>query len=63
MRSMAVRPRIWDRRGTGRRDKAVTGWVQAIYGAIQAGDGEWLYGWAVSAHQHGNEPVVRHLVL
>jgi hypothetical protein len=41
--------------------KRRTGWVQAIYGAIRAGEGKWLYGWAVSAHQHGGEVVVRHM--
>jgi hypothetical protein len=39
-----------------------TGWVQAIYGAIRAGEGEWLYGWIVSAHQHRGETVVTHMV-
>lgn len=44
------------------RTKTITGWVEAIYGAIRAGDGRWLYGWIVSAHRHGTEPVVAHLV-
>jgi hypothetical protein len=38
-----------------------TGWVRAEYGAIRAGDGQWLYGWLVTAHRHGDEPVVAHL--
>ncbi|MEO8336197.1 MAG: hypothetical protein ABI664_14555, partial [bacterium] len=41
--------------------KTPTGWVTAVYGAVRAGDGSWLYGWAVSAHRHRDEPVVLHL--
>ncbi|HEU4641966.1 MAG TPA: hypothetical protein VFS44_05865, partial [Gemmatimonadaceae bacterium] len=43
------------------RTQTPTGWVRAVYGAIRAGDGQWLYGWIVDAHQHGSEPIVRHL--
>jgi hypothetical protein len=43
------------------RTKAPTGWVTAVYGAVSAGDGNWLYGWAVYAHQHGSEPLVMHM--
>ncbi len=39
-----------------------TGWVEATYGAIRAGDGSLLHGWAVSSHQHAGEAVVRHLI-
>ena len=42
--------------------KTQTGWVEATYGAIRTGNGAWLYGWTVSAHRHGDEPIVRHLV-
>ena len=38
-----------------------TGWVEAVYGGIRTGGGGWLYGWLVSAHRHGSEPVVAHL--
>lgn len=41
--------------------KRPTGWVEAVYGAIRAGDGEKLYGWIVSSHRHGSEQVVHHL--
>ena len=41
--------------------KAPTGWVEAVYGAIRAGDGRRLYGWIVSSHRHGSDPVVKHL--
>lgn len=41
--------------------KTPTGWVEAVYGAIRAGNGEKLYGWLVSSHRHGGEQVVRHL--
>jgi hypothetical protein len=41
--------------------KAVTGWVEAVYGAVRTGDGGKLYGWIVSSHRHGSEPVVQHL--
>jgi hypothetical protein len=41
--------------------KTPTGWVTAVYGAVRAGDGAWLYGWAVSAHRHGSEPIVLHM--
>ena len=41
--------------------KRVTGWVRAVYGGVRAGDGEWLYGWAVEAHQRGAEPMVSHM--
>jgi hypothetical protein len=44
------------------QQKAQTGWVEAVYGAIPTGDGHRLYGWIVSAHRHGSEGVVRHLV-
>ena len=40
--------------------KAVTGWVEAVYGAIRSGDG-LLYGWIVAQHRHGREAVVEHL--
>ncbi|HEX6535323.1 MAG TPA: hypothetical protein VF041_12070 [Gemmatimonadaceae bacterium] len=43
------------------RTRTITGWVEAVYGAIRSGDG-WLYGWIVSAHRHGADPVVAHLV-
>jgi hypothetical protein len=42
--------------------KTRTGWVEAAYGAIRTGDGAWLHGWTVSAHRHGDEAIVRHLV-
>jgi hypothetical protein len=38
----------------------VTGWVEAVYGAIPSGGGA-LYGWIVARHRHGEEPVVTHL--
>lgn len=38
-----------------------TGWVEAIYGAIRTGNRHLLYGWTVSAHRHGSDPVVHHL--
>jgi hypothetical protein len=41
--------------------KRITGWVTAVYGAVRAGDGSWLYGWAVSEHRRGSEPVVLHM--
>jgi len=41
--------------------KSSTGWVEARYGAIRAGDGRWLYGWIVARHQHTAGPVVGHL--
>lgn len=41
--------------------KTVSGWVTAVYGAVRAGNGAWLYGWAVSAHQHGAERPVLHM--
>jgi hypothetical protein len=41
--------------------KTPTGWVTAVYGAVRAGDGSWLYGWAVSAHQHGSDRPVLHM--
>lgn len=42
--------------------KTITGWVEAVYGAIRAGDGRRLYGWIVAAHRHGTDAVVRHLI-
>ena len=42
--------------------KTVTGWVTAVYGGVRAGSGDWLYGWAVQAHQHGSEPVRVHML-
>ena len=44
------------------QQKTPTGWVEAVYGAIPTGDGHRLYGWIVSAHRHGSDDVVRHLV-
>ncbi len=44
------------------QSKRVTGWVSAVYGGVRAGDGSWIYGWAVEAHQRAGEGVVRHLV-
>jgi len=44
------------------QQKTPTGWVEAVYGAIPSGDGHRLYGWIVSAHRHGSDEVVRHLV-
>jgi hypothetical protein len=42
--------------------KTPSGWVEARYGAIRAGDGGWLYGWVVSRHLHAAEgEVVSHL--
>jgi hypothetical protein len=41
--------------------KTPTGWVEAMYGAIRTSDDGWLYGWIVSAHRHGDEPIVKHL--
>ena len=41
--------------------KVPTGWVEAVYGAIRTGNGDKLYGWLVSSHRHGSEPVVMHL--
>lgn len=38
-----------------------TGWVEAAYGAVRDGQGRWLHGWLVVAHQHGDAPIVRHL--
>jgi hypothetical protein len=40
---------------------AITGWVEAAYGAIPAGKDTWLYGWLVTAHQHGSDASVQHL--
>jgi hypothetical protein len=41
--------------------RTITGWVEARYGAIRAGDGALLYGWIVARHRHGSDPVVAHL--
>lgn len=42
--------------------KRMTGWVEARYGAIHAGDGSWLYGWIVARHSRlGDANVVAHL--
>jgi len=38
-----------------------TGWVEAVYGAVQDGRGAWLHGWLVAAHRHGDGAVERHL--
>lgn len=46
---------------TDAQTKTPTGWVEAVYGAIRTGGERWLYGWVVSAHRHGDEPVVKHL--
>jgi hypothetical protein len=43
------------------QQKIPNGWVEAVYGAIVAGDGHRLYGWIVSAHRHGSDDIVRHL--
>jgi hypothetical protein len=42
------------------QSKRVTGWVEAVYGAIPSGSG-LLYGWLVARHQHQEEQVVAHL--
>ena len=42
--------------------KRATGWVEARYGAIRAGDGALLHGWIVSRHWHAGEGrVVSHV--
>jgi len=42
--------------------KTPTGWVEARYGAIRAGDGAWLYGWLVARHLHAaDRTIVDHL--
>ncbi len=43
------------------QSKHHTGWVSAIYGAIPTADNGRLYGWMVSAHRHGGDPVIFHL--
>ena len=43
------------------QSKTPTGWVAAVYGAVRAGDGSWLYGWTVSAHRHKSDAPVMHL--
>ncbi|HET8654998.1 MAG TPA: alpha/beta hydrolase [Longimicrobiaceae bacterium] len=43
------------------KTRTPTGWVQAVYGAVHDGKGGWLHGWIVSAHRHGDGPVVWHL--
>jgi hypothetical protein len=42
--------------------KTPSGSVTAIYGAVRAGNGDWLYGWAVSTHKHRDEPDIPHMV-
>lgn len=42
------------------QSKRVTGWVEAVYGAIPSGNG-MLYGWLVARHQRVGEHVVKHL--